>query len=83
MAIVALVMMALSPLSMRRHLCYCQTSAAALVAHHSAGIVALVVMALLPLIHRHLCCCCGCGCFPHDNAIVDFLAIVKLASLPL
>ncbi len=119
--------MALSPLSMRRHPCYCQddvvtlvtmvslpmirdrvvahvgwwhccpqASVVALVAmvslsssmrrcscHHCNGIVARVVMALLPTMHRGLCCCCNCDCHSHDNgavAVVDAQAPLPLSS---
>jgi hypothetical protein len=80
MVIVALVTMELLPLLICRHLCHCQASVVTLVAHHQAGVVGLVMMSLLPSMHRHLCHHCNCGCCPHDNGVV---AIVNVqASLP-
>ncbi len=81
MAIVALITMVLLPLLMRRHLCCCQTSLVALVAHHwadivtliachQAGIVALVVIVSLSSMRRRLCHCCHCNCCPHDDGII-------------
>jgi hypothetical protein len=55
MAIVALITMALLPLSMCRRLHHCQACVVALVTCCQAGIVALVAMALLPSMCRHLC----------------------------
>ncbi len=81
MAIGALVTMALLPLSMCKCLHHCQTRIVALVACCQAGVVSLVVMALLPSMRRRLCHCRDCYCCPHDNCIV---AIVDAqASLPL
>jgi hypothetical protein len=80
MAIFIFVTMTLSLSSMCRCLRHCQNCTVALVACHQAGIVALVVMASLPLMHRDLCCCCHCDCHPHDNGVI---AIVDVqASLP-
>ncbi len=77
----ALITMALLPLSMHRRLHCCQTSIIALVTHHQTVIIALIVMASLPSISRHLCCCYNCNCCPHDNCVV---AVVNAhASLPL
>jgi hypothetical protein len=97
--IVTLVTMALSLLSMHRHLClccdgniaslmcrhlcHCQVSVLALIACCQAGVVALVVMALLLSLHRRLCHshdsnCCSC----HNGvvAIVDAQAFLLLLS---
>jgi hypothetical protein len=50
--------------------------------HHHDGIVALVTMALLPSMRRHLCRCCDCGCPPHDIGVVVVVdAQVSLPSL--
>jgi hypothetical protein len=81
MAIGALVTMALLLLLMCRHLCRCLTNVVALIACSQAGAIALVVMVLLPSMHRHLYCCCNCDCCLHDN---DVVAIDDAqASLPL
>jgi hypothetical protein len=80
MVIVALVTMALLPLSMSRHLHRCQASVVALDPFCQAGIVALVVIVPLPLMHRHLCCCFDCDCPPHDNGVIVF--VDAQASLP-
>ncbi len=89
MAIVALVMKVLLPLSMRRCLCRCWASFFALVACCWAGVIALVAMAFLPSMRRclHCCCycdilpswqwrCCGCWC-------AGFLDVVEMALSPL
>jgi hypothetical protein len=70
MTIVALVTMVLLLLLMCRHLCCCQASVVALVAHCQVGVIALVVMATLPSMRRHLQRCCDCNCCPHDNGVV-------------
>ncbi len=75
--------MVLLPLMMRRHLRHCQASIVTLIAHHQAGIVALVVLALLSLMRRHLHCCHDCKCCPHDDgivAIVNAQASLSLSS---
>jgi hypothetical protein len=42
----------------------------ALIAHCQAGIIALIVMALLPLMHKRLCHCCDGDCRScHDGII--------------
>jgi hypothetical protein len=66
---------------MHRCLRHCQASVIALVACCQAGIVALVVMALLLLMHRHLCRCCDCDCSPYDSGI--FAIVNMTVSLPL
>ncbi len=53
--IFAIVVMELLPLLMQRHLHRHSASFVALVANRQAGIVALVVMVLLPSMHRRLC----------------------------
>jgi hypothetical protein len=70
MTIVALVTMVLILLLMCRRLRRCQASIVALVVHHQAGIVTLLVMPLLSLMCRCLCHCCNWDCHPHDNGIV-------------
>ncbi len=83
MAIVALLMMALLPLLMHRHLHHCQTSIIALVSRCPGGLVALIVMALLPSMHRHICHHSNFDCCPHDNgvlAVVDAQASLTLLS---
>ncbi len=80
-AIVALVMVALLPLSMRRYLRHCQASVIAFVTHHQAGIVAFVAMALLPSMRRRLGRCRDCNYHPHNDGVI---AVVNAqASLPL
>ncbi len=49
--------------------------------HHCDGVVALIAMALLPLMGMHLHHFCNCNCCPHDNGI-DAVVNVQ-ASLPL
>jgi hypothetical protein len=80
MAIVALVMMALLPSSMRRRLHHCSTSIVALVACCQAGVVAIVMMALLLSMCRHLCHHNHCNCHPHENGIV--VVVNAQTSLP-
>jgi hypothetical protein len=63
--IVALIAMALSSSSMCRH-----------PSHHCNDLVALVVMALLPLMHRHLCSHHNGNCCPQCDG---FSAVVELA----
>ncbi len=80
MAVVALVTMVSSPLSMRRCLHSCQASVVALIAHHRVGIIPLVMMALLQSMRRWLCHCCNWDCCTHYDGVV---AIVDAqASLP-
>jgi hypothetical protein len=64
-SIVALVAMVSSSSSMHRHPC-----------RHHNGIVALIAMAFLPLMRRHLCHCCNGSCCPCRDGIS---AVVKLA----
>jgi hypothetical protein len=66
----ALIMMALLPLLICRHLRCCQASIITLVTCCQAGVIALIVMALLLSMCRHLCHCCDCDCHPHDNGII-------------
>jgi hypothetical protein len=54
----AIVVMVSLPSLMRRRLCRYQVILVALIARCKAGIVALIVMALLPLMRRHLHHCC-------------------------
>jgi hypothetical protein len=54
----AIIVMASLPSLIRRRLNHCQVIVIALIACHKAGIVALVMMALLPLMRRHLHRCC-------------------------
>ncbi len=62
---------------MRRHLHRCQPSIVP-----SLLVVALVAMAPLRLMCRHLCQCYHCDCLPHDNGIVVIVnALVSLLSL--
>jgi hypothetical protein len=76
-AIVALMTMALSLLSMRRHPCHCQ-----------AGIVALVTMASLPLIHDSVVALIAMAsllssswhCCPRCNGIVFIIDVVALVA---
>ncbi len=63
--IVALVAMASSSSLMSRRPC-----------RHCDGIVALVVMMLLPLMRKHLCCCCDGDCCPCCDG---FSAVVEVA----
>ncbi len=70
MVIVALVMMAWLPSSMRRHLCCCQVSVITLVAHCQAGVITLIEMASLPLMRRRLCHHCDHYCCPYDYVII-------------
>jgi hypothetical protein len=73
--------MAPLPLSLCRRLCSCQASIVALIACCQAGDVALVMMALLLLMRRHICHCCNCSCRPHDNGAVT--VVDAQGSLPL
>ncbi len=83
MAIVALVTMALSPLSMRRRLCHCGASVIALVACCQAGIVALITIVLFPSMHLHLCCCRDCNCRPCDDGASLLVVDAQASLLPL
>jgi hypothetical protein len=56
--IFAIVVMVSLLLLMRRRLRHCQVIVVALITCHKAGIVALFMMALLPLMCRHLHRCC-------------------------
>jgi hypothetical protein len=81
MVIVALIMMVSSPLLMPRHLRHCQTSVVTLIACCQSGIVGLVMMLLLPLMCRYLCCHCHCNFCPHDNCVITIVdAQVSLSS---
>ncbi len=77
--------MALSSSSMCRHSC-----------HHCNGIVSLVVMALLPSMHRRLHHCHDWNCCPRKDGVVavvkrrcpchcedNFVALITMVSLPL
>jgi hypothetical protein len=81
--IFAIVVMAPLLSLMSRRLCCRQASIVALVACCQAGVVALIVMALLPLMHKRLCHCCDCNCCScHDGvvAIVDAQPSLPLLS---
>ncbi len=79
-SVVTLVMMALLPSSSWHCLFVAMVSVSSLMCrhpcHHCNGIVALITMALLPLIRRCLCCHCNSDCCPFCNSIS---AIVDLA----
>jgi hypothetical protein len=70
MAINALVTMVSSLALMLRHHRNCQTSVVAPIACCQAGVVALIMMASLLLMRRHLCCHCDCNCCPRDDGII-------------
>jgi hypothetical protein len=65
MAIVFLIMMALLPSLMHRHLHRCWLALLPLLI-----VIALVLMVPLQLMCRHLCHRCNCNCWPHDDRIV-------------
>jgi hypothetical protein len=61
--------MASLPLLKSRRLHHCQASFAAFVAYHQAGIVAPVVIALLPSMRRHLCHCRNGNCYSCQDGV--------------
>jgi hypothetical protein len=66
----AIVVMESFLLLMQRVLCRLQASIITLVACHQAGIVALIVMTLLPSMRSHLCQCCDGNCYSCHNCVI-------------